>query len=116
MNKNLKNKICTDILQSEKLAKILPLESADIYYSKHSFENYYSPVPNIGKYSTIHDQIPCWSTSALLEIIRNNGRYALQMFEDGYYFETNEFITESYFSPVDACYEFILKLHELNML
>lgn len=58
----------------------------------------------------------CWSISALLEIIRNNGRYELQMFEGGYYFEANGFMTESYFNPVDTCYEFILKLHELNML
>ena len=58
----------------------------------------------------------CCSISALLEIIRNNGRYELQMFEGGYYFEANGFMTESYFNPVDACYEFILKLHELNML
>ena len=35
------NKICTDILQSKKLAEISPLESADMYYSNHSLENYY---------------------------------------------------------------------------
>lgn len=110
------NKICTDILQSKKLAEILPFESADMYYSKHALENYYNPIPNIGNYSTMYDQIPCWSISALLEIIRNNGRYELQMFEGGYYFEANGFMTESYFNPVDTCYEFILKLHELNML
>ena len=110
------NKICTDILQSKTLTDILPIESADMYYYKHPIENYYSPVPNIGKYSAIHEQLPCWSISTLLEIIRNNGRYELQMFEGGYYFEANGFMTESYFNPVDACYEFILKLHELNML
>ena len=116
MNENLKNKVCTDILQSKKLTEILPLESADMYYSKHPIENYYSPIPNIGNYSAMLNQIPCWSTSALLEIIRNNGRYELQMFEGGYYFETNGFMTESYFNPVDACYELVLKLHELNIL
>ena len=110
------NKICTDILQSKKLAEILPLESSDMYYSNHSLENYYSPIPNIEDYSAIHNQIACWSISALLEIIRNNGRYELQMFEGGYYFEVNGFMTESYFNLVDTCYELILKLHELNML
>lgn len=34
--------------------------------------------------------------------------YKLQMFEGGYYFEANGFMTESYFNPVDACYEFII--------
>ena len=112
----MENKIYTDILQSKTLAEILPLESADMYYSNHSLENYYSQIPIIGKYSAMHNQIPCWSISALLEIIRNNGRYELQMFEGGYYFGANGFMTESYFNPVDTCYEFILKLHELNML
>ena len=98
------------------LAEIIHLESSDMYYSNHSIENYYSPIPNIGKYSAMHNQIPCWSISDLLEIISNNGRYKLQMFEGGYYFEANGFMTESYFNPVDTCYEFILKLHELNML
>lgn len=106
----------TDLEQSKKLAEILPLESADMYYYNHSLENYYSPIPNIGKYSAMHDQIPCWSASALLEIIRNNGRYELQMYEGGYDFEANGFITESYFNIVDVCYEMILKLHEVKML
>ena len=109
-------KAYTNVKQSKKLAEILPLESADMHYSKHPLDNYYSPIPNIGKYSAIHGQLPCWSISALLEIIRNNGRFELQMFGGGYYFEANEFMTELYFNQVDACYELILKLHELNML
>ena len=62
-------KAYTDIEQSKKLAKILPLESADMYYSKHSLENYYSPIPLIGKHSNIHNEIPCWSLAALSEFI-----------------------------------------------
>lgn len=109
-------KAYTDIELSRKLAEILPLESADMYYSNHSLENYYSPIPHIGNYSAMHDQIPCWSVAALLEVIRNNGRYELQMYEGGYYFEANGFMTESYFNSVDACYEMIIKLYELNLL
>lgn len=106
----------TDIEQSKKLAEFLPIESADMYYSNPFVENYYSPVPHIGNYSAMHNQIPCWSALALLEIIRNNGRYELQMYEGGYYFEANGFITESYFNTVDTCYEMIIKLYELNLL
>ena len=106
----------TDLSQSKKLAEILPLESADMYYYKHSLENYYVPIPIISKYSKMQNEIPCWSSSALLEIIRNNGRYELQMYEGGYYFEANGFMTESYFNPVDDCYEMILKLHEQNLM
>lgn len=106
----------TDIEQSKKLAEILPTESADMSYNHHPLENYYSPVPHIGNYSVIHNEIPCWSSTALLEVIRNNGRYGLQMYEGGYYFETKGFMTESYFNPVDACVEMILKLHDLKLL
>lgn len=109
-------KAYTTISQSKKLAEILPIESADMYYNKHSLENCYSPTPNIGKYSVIHNQIPCWSVAALLEVIRNNGRYELQMYEGGYYFESGEFMTESYFNPIDACVEMIEYLHEQYLL
>lgn len=50
----------TDLEQSKKLAEILPPESADMYYNQHPLENYYSPIPYMGKYSAIHNQIPCW--------------------------------------------------------
>lgn len=106
----------TDIEQIKKLAEILPLESADMYYNQHPLENYYTPIPHIGSYSAMHDQIPCWSVAALLEVIRSNGRYELQMYEGGYYFEANGFMTESYFNPIDACYEMIIKLHEQKLL
>lgn len=49
----MENKIYTNILQSKTLAEILLLESADMYYSNHSLEDYYSPIPNIGNYSAI---------------------------------------------------------------
>lgn len=109
-------KAYTDIEQSKKLSEILPPESADMFYSKHSLENYYVPIPIIGKYSDIQNQMPCWSSSALLEVIRNNGRYELYMYEGGYYFEANGFMTESYFNSVDACVEMVLRLHEQNIL
>ena len=51
--------------------------------------------------------IHCWSSTALLEVIRKTGRYELQMYEGRYYFEANEFMTESYFNPVDACFEIV---------
>lgn len=121
----------TDLEQSKKLVEILPLESADMHYNNGSCKgvDYIEPfsaelmpyqealhLMKIYKTNFMFQVIPCWSASALLEIIRNNGRYELQMYEGGYYFEANGFITESYFSTVDACYEMILKLHERKML
>ena len=122
----------TDIEQSKKLAEILPIESADMCWCNNSIKgvNYTNEFANLytvketkelfdtalNGWDKYWELIPCWSLAALLEIIRNNGRYELQMYEGGYYFEANGFMTESYFNPVDACYEMILKLHELKML
>lgn len=88
----------TDFEQSKILKDILPFGSEDGALT----ENYHC--------------IPCWSLATLLEIIRNNGRYELQMYEGGYYLKANEFMTESYVYAIDACYEMVLKLHELKLL
>lgn len=76
----------TDINQSKTLAKILPLESADMWwaerYAGHTTENgeyiseekpvYYPSFskPSIDNYSQdIIKDIPCWSLAALLDVI-----------------------------------------------
>lgn len=79
-------KFCTDIPQSKKLAEILPIKSADLWYAeryvgqvldngKYAVEdtpNYYLSLtrPSENNYSqdTIKD-VPCWSLAALLEIL-----------------------------------------------
>ena len=112
-----KIKSYTDIEQSKKLVEILPIESADMYYTKDSLEDYYCPIPLIGKYSAIHDQIPCWSLTALLSVIPN---YKLSS-EHNYHTCTagTSFGDETvgwFDSPVDACVAMIEKLHNLKML
>lgn len=129
-------KAYTNMYQSKKLAEILPVESADMYYQyvlpksgkiKHNpkignpvnaLKWYNEGYTTSGKEPITLDEycIPIWSFAALLEIIRNSGRYELQMYEGGYYFEANGFITESYFNAVGACVELILKLHEQKLL
>ena len=107
----------TDLEQSKKLAEFLSIESADMRFCfSHTLGGRITGhYPMIGREPSL-GTIPCWSLAALLEIIRNNGRYELQMYEGGYYFEANGFMTESYFNPIDACYEMILKLHEQKLL
>ena len=115
-------KAYTDIEQSKKLAEILPLESADMYWE----EECNLPKAVIGSY-VLHNQCredkdykkltnpvlaPAWSLSALLEIIRNHDRHELYLYEGGYYFECGEFITESYFNPIDAAFEMVCWLKE----
>ncbi len=112
----------TDIEQSNELAEILPIKSADMYYTKDSLENYYCPIPLIGKYSEIHDQFPCWSLAALLNVLPNgidiikeesdteNERYMCTI-------GINDDIISTFANnPVDACVEMIEKLHNLKML
>lgn len=115
----------TDIEQSKKLAEILPPESADQTWERIAIAGANLDVPEEMEYwhngntpYILNSKIgvPCWSPAALLEVIRNNGRYELQMYEGGYYFEANGFMTESYFNPIDACVEMILKLKEGNLL
>lgn len=107
----------TDLEQSKKLAEILQLESADMYYTKDSLEDYYYPIPLIGKYSEMHNQIPAWSLAALLGFIQNyklssEHNYHTCIVETSFGEETVGWFD----SPVDACYKMILKLHNLKML
>lgn len=93
-------KIATDIKQSKQLAKILPIESADMFYgtiapyeySDRMYDGGIEDIPlpkNASKSSIIgvdeyDGQIPAWSLSALLEvmpfhIIENNQRYSFNV-------------------------------------
>lgn len=133
-------KAFTDIQQSKKLAEILPLESADMYYFTIIRDYPYSQgkiktIAKImdGSFSSDYDT-PCWSLAALLGVIPfhliiNNQRYAFSMHKglnkDGetYMIRYNVFntdvclySTDYYNNPIDACVEMIIKLHELNLL
>ena len=115
----------TDIKQSAQLALLLPAESADMWWSKNFI--YYNPTASIGigtEYNDVYtykfgeDDIPCWSLSALLdvmqepELIKNsNGTWLIRVWYNRYPFSRG-----GYNNPVDACYEMILKLHEQNLL
>jgi len=125
----------TDLEQSRKLAEILPLESADMCYIQDLLAGgkYGDYKPYIGNLIPAYgqDKIRCWSLAALLEQLPyelcnddGNSVYLQINKEDDVYqlvytdpyenFETIE--TDRYEHFVDACYELILKLHELNLL
>lgn len=107
----------TDISQSKVLAEVLPLESADMHYVLiDTDEDKYAA--GLGKYIGILPHYPCWSLAALLDILKYpelvqsisekwsiadwSGKHPKIMYEKD--------------TPIDACYEMILKLHELKML
>lgn len=134
----------TSLEQAKILEKILQPKSADMYY--HSVENEYGGgafvatskvITNGFKNDNFYiDDIPCWSLAALLSVLppylfefdrgidlnvylNLNGKgwhcsYMPNCIEN---MKTDKFkLITSGDSLVDACYEMVLKLHELKVL
>lgn len=113
-------KAYTDIEQSKKLAEILPLESADMKILPFTEREYrIVPINDISVCGR-DDEIYAWSLAELLGVLPEEIKYYapnLQK-EDGKYsiaYGDDELLCIAD-NPVDACYEMILKLHELNLL
>lgn len=62
-------KAFTDLEQSQKLAEILPLESADMWFHPYPNDEYWYDVPNVGNADLKYNQLPCWSLAALIDIL-----------------------------------------------
>ena len=129
----------TTIEQSRKLAKILPLESADMMYIMYC--NGEKPQNGDANLSTVYESddhkwywvdiidgswdmrigedIPCWSLAALINMLPKRFRL-LKRNKITYYAKIgvlgNSKTTKFYDNPIDACYEMIIKLHKLNLL
>jgi hypothetical protein len=132
----------TDLEQSRKLAEFLPLESADMAYIKHSssnnptweFNEDFPPMilGNVPINELTVEALPCWSLAALYGILPNNKKESTSLSRGGWKIEPPEYVDKwwceyedddctkdfsvSADNPVDACYEMIIKLHELNLL
>lgn len=126
-------KAYTDIAQSKRLAEILPLESADMWYSYYGNSKYNPTIAYKGEQlflrqirNSSHSDIPCWSLAALLSVLPTlddrNAEFCKDIRYDKwhvYYHSTATLFiidTERYDNLIDACYELILKLHKLNLL
>ena len=85
--------------------------------------------PKVGYKESITEGLPCWSLSALRNLLPT----AIKPYKDTYLFESLNTFDKSWVyryyneddvsylyckdtNEVDACYELILKLHELKML
>ena len=132
-------KAYTDLEQSKKLAEILSIKSSDYHYVRTVTDFRGKPVdeewshPKYGnlnsKYARYivqdfetYKTIPCWSLSALIELIPDEcrmektsldqaGEFTYSFVDDYYNIHTHE---ED--NPVDACYEMLIKLHEFDAL
>lgn len=117
----------TDIEQSKRLKEILPPASADMVYTPYGFT---TPMP-ISDEVNKKDTAPCWSLSALLEVLEDNicdddgNEYTLHIYKEGLQYSlsyANEYDSSKdielgmYDDFVDCCYDMIIKLHELNLI
>lgn len=105
----------TDIEQSRKLAKFLPIESADMYYDRGGLPSL------IDKYVThesikndkYHYLIPCWSLAALLKLIPNFNMFKRTI---ECRIETTNHLVDKACEPIDAAFEMICWLKENNKI
>jgi hypothetical protein len=116
----------TDLEQSKKLAEILPFESADMYYINGSVGKI-----SIGEWgNNVHDEddIPCWSLAVLISVLPRfiefkGDKYYLRFMKEYVEYANDEISitgrclhTTGNDNLVDACYEMIIRLNELNLL
>ncbi len=122
----------TDLEQSERLAKILPLESADMSYtldfdsvkyeiSTTSYKSWIVP-KYAESYKGFNQVLPCWSLAALLDVLKDDIKIEKTLFDQSDMFtysilgDAYEYRTYEHENLIDACVEMIIKLKELNLL
>ena len=104
----------TSLEQSKKLAEILPIESADMYWW-YSGKRYYIEAMDDGDFNEGEGHIRAWSLAALLDILPK-GTMLVKTTGGEYYYLAKDIMTKHYDNLVDACVAMIDKLHELKML
>ena len=116
----------TDIIQSKKLAEILPIKSADMGWNVFVDDSVRClPINDWDLHkdgSSGVKFIPAWSLAALLSVF-SLPKLELGEQEDGergwfvsHY--TDDYRYDSYYrdEPIDACYDLILKLHKQKLI
>ena len=121
-------KIVTDLDQSKKLAEFLPLESADMFYRNNGVD-----AKLMWEHNAHKVKYPCWSLAALFGVlpvmIDYKGSLIRLRIDKGnigqdeyaiWYDDLDNGLSTSIASEaknlVDACYEMIIKLHEMGVL
>lgn len=118
---NNKCKAFTSLEQSKKLAEILPLESADMYWWS-SGKRYYIEAMDDGDFNEKEGHVRAWSLAALLDVLpfQQLSKDKLGSGKEGWmvsvYPKDCRYDSCWHNNPVDACYEVIIKLYELKML
>lgn len=112
----------TDLEQSNKLVKILPIKSADMHYAIDIDFMGYERIPTVTEeddhFKLFHLDIPCWSLTALLNVLPEiQGSKPMIALDDNYI--TYPHMSDLHIKAdnlIDACVEMISKLHGLKLL
>ncbi len=120
-------KAYTDLSQSKTLSKILPLESADGGW--YGTDNPLAANTEYWLYTKYTEKaaLPAWSLTALLSVLPKNlnigrpslvsnykGCYWIQYYDE--FMKPNNYKTECFNNPVEACVAMIESLHEQKLL
>lgn len=114
---NNKCKAFTSLEQSRKLAEILPLESADMYWWPTSIR-YYIEAMDDGDFNEEEGHVRAWSLAALLGVLPEiQSCKPIIALDDNYitYPHMSDLHTKAD-NLVDACVAIIERLHELKLL
>ena len=108
----------TDLEQSKKLAKILPIESADMrYQAYYDNKNNLKYIPKfVSTIIPLKADIPCWSLAALVSVLQGTNISTPDPLNKIRYSCWNDYDIVYASNPVDACVEMIVKLKEKDLL
>ena len=123
----------TDLQQSKKLAEILSLESADMWWNFYSVTTddttpqiIHIDTPWVGNFNWDNkpDNVPCWSLAALLGVMPRiehlkpyidlSPKLDSEEVAIYYHSEDSPYIVKD--NLIDACYEMIINLHKHHLL
>lgn len=129
---NNKYKGFTSLKQSKQLMKLgIGIHKADMHYWETTDEKMIGKLsypPNIefdsnfyygAKNGKIYHYMPCWTLSALLEVLPksiNNEALSIKTSAALWHIGYQNAYTVKADNPVDACYQLIVHLHELKLL
>ena len=110
----------TDLEQSKKLAEILPLDSADMFFQlgEDKFADSIR-VPLTKKHweQMIPDINPCWSLASLLSILPKGTRLLKSATDDAYHCDCPKGNIDKWFdNAIDAAFEMVCWLKENNKI
>lgn len=120
-------KSCTDVEQSRKLIRMLPIDSPDTYIDTNVTPNYIGRMyideeksPDMCIESMLHNRlIPSWSLSALLAVLPNvslNFNSATNNWWIHIYTREQSVLESGYDNPIDACVKIIETLFNRGLL